>query len=553
MSNRLRLVSGLILFAYVVGHLTNHAMGVVSLDWMNAGMTVFALPWRSWPGTVLLLGAALVHVVLAVHGLYRRRHLKLKPTETVHYVLGFLIPFLLSGHIAATRGAIEIFDIRSDYTIELFGLWVLYPSFGVLQAITLLVVWTHGCNGIDGWLKLKPWYARRRQLAFALALLWPTLALAGYVARGVEVVDYAGDPAWVARLLADSGFLVPEISALVLSSVAAALIASVVVLGAVFAARAVRRAGGRAGDLPMLSYPGAPPIRLQPGATVLESVRAAGIPHASVCGGRGRCTTCRVRVGAGAQALPPAGDTELKVLERIAAPPTVRLACQLRPTRDLEVTPLLPPTASAADGQGAVDEAMGQEREAVVLFADMRGFTRMSNDKLPYDVVFVLNRYFAAMGQAVRAAGGNIDKFIGDGVMALFALDGDTGEGCRQAVEAARRMGENLAALNQALAAELPAPLAIGVGIHVGPVIVGEMGDANSRSLTAIGEVVNVASRLEAMTKDLDGELVASADVISRGGIDAAGMAAHEVEIRGRAEAMRVYVASTLTELPARG
>jgi len=102
----------------------------------------------------------------------------------------------------------------------------------------------------------------------------------------------------------------------------------------------------------------------------------------------------------------------------------------------------------------------------------------LSEKKLPYDVVFMLNRYFAAMGQAVEQAGGHVDKFIGDGVMALFGTDDrtDTGAACRQAIEAARGMSLALEALNKTLMHDLERPLRIGIGIHVGPAIVGEMG-----------------------------------------------------------------------------
>ena len=175
--------------------------------------------------------------------------------------------------------------------------------------------------------------------------------------------------------------------------------------------------------------------------------------------------------------------TEARVLARVGAAPNVRLACQLQPVEDLDVTPLLPATAGPGDAQARPGYLQGEERELVILFADIRGFTTLSEKKLPYDVVFVLNRYFAAMGRAVEAAGGRVDKFIGDGVMALFGVEGDPTEAPRRALEAARAMAEELQALNVALAGDLDQPLRIGIGIHGGPVIVGEMGYGEARSL----------------------------------------------------------------------
>ncbi len=177
----------------------------------------------------------------------------------------------------------------------------------------------------------------------------------------------------------------------------------------------------------------------------------------------------------------------------------MRLACQLRPTGDIKVTPLLPPFATARDGFARPGYLQGGELEIAILFADLRAFTRLAETRLPYDVVFVLNRYFAAMGRAVEEAGGHLDKFIGDGVMALFGIGSDPATGCREALHAARLMSEHLVELNAALENDLGEPLRIGIGLHFGPTIVGEMGYSKAVSLTAVGDAVNTASRLESL------------------------------------------------------
>src|SRR5207245_7134059 len=147
---------------------------------------------------------------------------------------------------------------------------------------------------------------------------------------------------------------------------------------------------------------------------------------------------------------PPAEDEQL-VLRRIGATSNVRLACQLRPRGAVEVTPLLPPFAHAVDGRRRVDLAQGSEREIAILFVDIRGFTALSEGRLPYDVVFVLNRYFAAMGRAVEVAGGRVDKFIGDGIMALFGIERGAHTGCREALAAARLISARLDDLTASL------------------------------------------------------------------------------------------------------
>jgi adenylate cyclase len=270
------------------------------------------------------------------------------------------------------------------------------------------------------------------------------------------------------------------------------------------------------------------------GMTLLDASRAAGVPHAAVCGGRGRCSTCRVRVTRGLESQPPARAAERRVLERIGAEGDVRLACQLHPTHDLSVSTLMPADAEALRALRRMDPSQGSEREIAVMFADLRDFTRLSETRLPYDVVFLLNRYFTVMGAAIEAEGGHVDKFVGDGIMALFGLEKGPVEGARSALAAAAAMSEALAALNVELAHELRAPLRMGIGLHAGPTIVGELGYRRAMSLTAIGDTVNTASRLEALTKDLGAQLVVSDQLIELAGVELPGGRRAEADLRGR-------------------
>jgi len=247
--------------------------------------------------------------------------------------------------------------------------------------------------------------------------------------------------------------------------------------------------------------------------------------------------------------LPPASHAEARVLQRVSAPPNVRLACQLRPRTDVAVIPVLPalpPPRTVV----AVDHRPGQEQEIAILFADLRGFTRMAEHKLPYDVVFILNRYFEVVGTRIEGAGGIANQFTGDGVMALFGIDAGPDAGARQALAAARGLVEGLADLSRQLAHELPAPLRIGIGIHVGPVVVGRMGYGAGVYLTAVGDTVNLTSRLEQLTKDYDCELVISEAAARRAGLDVAGLPRHELTVRNRAGALAVYTVSRITALP---
>jgi adenylate cyclase len=154
------------------------------------------------------------------------------------------------------------------------------------------------------------------------------------------------------------------------------------------------------------------------------------------------------------------------------------------------------------------------------------------------------------MGHAVEAAGGRIDKFIGDGVMALFGLDTGVEAGCREALAAARDMAERMDSLNRALVHDISEPLRIGIGIHTGPAIVGEMGYGTAVSITAVGDSVNTASRIESLTKTYTCQLVISEAVMLRAGIDLADAPRHEIEIRGRVERLVVRTFTSARDLP---
>ncbi|MGH6947430.1 MAG: adenylate/guanylate cyclase domain-containing protein, partial [Kiloniellales bacterium] len=237
-------------------------------------------------------------------------------------------------------------------------------------------------------------------------------------------------------------------------------------------------------------------------------------------------------------------------LVRVGVAPDVRLACQTRPAADLAVTPLLPASVGPQAARQVASYLQGDEREVAILFADLRGFTALAADRLPYDTVFLLNRYFAAMGAAIEESGGRVDKFIGDGVMALFGIERGPAIGCRNALLAARRMAERLDEINEALSHDLKKPLRMGIGIHVGAVIVGEMGYRHTTSVTAIGDAVNTASRLEAATKEQGVQLVVSQRVIERAGLDLPDVPELAIELRGLGAPLPVRLVAAARDLP---
>lgn len=534
-TRRLRMASGLVLFAYVVTHLVNHSLGIVSLAAMEAMLGWVHPVWTSIPGTAAIYGAFLVHLSLAFFALWERRVLKLRPLEWLQYLLGFSIPLLAATHLTGTRINDSFLGGNgSHYTTVLTGLWYGEPFNGVMQIALLFVAWTHVSIGLWFWLRLRPWYESARPFLSAAAVLLPVLAFLGFVAAERELGGVlAQDPGLLARTLASQAR--PEnraalhVMAWVIRGTLLAAIACVL------AARLLRHRWRRRRGVSRITYPGGRWIDVPQGFTVLEASQLLGVPHTSICGGKGRCSTCRIGVRGDPAALPPPSPDEQRVLRRIAAPANVRLACQLRPCGPVSVVPLSPSPQAGRRHSRRPAYADGSEREIVVLFADLRDFTRLAETRLPYDVVFVLNRYCQEMGQAIEAAGGYIDKFIGDGVLALFGLDVGPALASGQALHAARAMFARLDALNGALAGDLDAPLRMGIGIHVGPAVVGEIGYGRSRSLTVVGDTVNIASRLQALSKSYDCALVVSEDLLRSAGLDLSRAPRHETKIRGRA------------------
>lgn len=540
MVRNIRLISGLVLFSYILSHFTNHALGLVSLATMERFLLLVYPFWANPLVTTVLYGSVLVHVGLALRALYRRRTLRLPLDAALQYVLGFSIPLLAFDHVVGTRVADSLYGADFGYyTHVLTALWYFEPWRMPLQLTLLVIAWTHACIGLRYRLRLEPWYDRAQPFLFAAALLFPTLAILGFAEGGREVLYLLQhDPGLADRVAA--GRAAPEARATLevwLWALRGGFIGSVAL---VLGLRLARRWRQRRHGLSRITYPDGRSIDVVRGTTVLEASRLLGVPHASVCGGKGRCSTCRVRVRAAAGATPPPLADEAAVLRRIAAAPNVRLACQLRPRGAIEVTPLLPPFVHARGGLQRPGYLQGSEKEIAILFVDLRAFTQIAERKLPYDVVFLLNRYFGAMGEAVEAAGGRVDKFIGDGVMALFGIEDGPVKGCKAALDAAGRMSRNLEELNHLMAHDLDAPLRIGIGIHAGPAIVGEMGWGRTVSLTAIGDAVNTASRLEALTKTYAVELVVSEDVVGLAGLDFSVFDRHEIEVRGRSAPLAV-------------
>jgi len=541
MINRLRLYSGLILFLFVFGHLLNLSLGLISVNAMVTGTKLFLNPWHSVIGSSLLVAAFLTHTGIVIWTLWIRDSLRMTAWEGLQICLGLLAPFILVGHVLSTRIADVTTAYDPSYYTILAVLWVEAPWRGVMQGGAVLVVWTHACMGLHTWLRLYPTYARLKNVALSVSVLIPSLALAGYVAAGNHILKIARWDGWVQSLFSEAK-IEPGMIALTVAREINFQIGFAALLIILLIGRLVRRRLQAQHKKPRLYYaPGNIVADLLPGATLLESIRAAGIPHASVCGGHGRCSTCRVLVGKGLDDLPPASPQESKVLSRITRSPALRLACQIRPTKDLEVTALLKANSSPDEAIRHHEIQSDQEKDVAFLFVDLRGSTKLSEERLPFDVVYILNLFFAEMSEALTETNGHYAQFNGDGLLAIYGLESGPEQGCAEAVDGAKAMFSRLDNLNKRLESELTTDLKIGIGIHAGEAIVGSMGPPASPIVSALGDNVNIAARLETLTKKFNVPLLISADVVERSGADPGGIAPHSIQVEGRRQEVVVY------------
>lgn len=542
----IRLWTGLVLFAFVATHLINHALGLVSLEAMDWVRSARVAVTRSWPGTAVLLVSAVVHMVIGITKFIERRTWRVRPIEAVQLASGLLVPLLLFRHVLGTRIAHEWFAIDDDYT---YALYVMWPGEAWRQALLIALAWTHGVIGVHMWLRLKPAYRRWQWAWFALAILVPFLAFSGFRVGG-ELVRIERDFA--------NPFTSEQFVALK-QAMAWALWGYAGVLVTVVAYRLLATWWLRFQPRINVTYSGGPTVVSPRGLTVLEVSRAYGIPHASICGGRARCSTCRVRIIDGGDNQPPPDAAEMRVLERVGAAPNVRLACQLRPADDLSLMTLLPAQRFTTGDLASLDKYYwGVEQRVTLLFADIRGFTTLSENQLPYDVVFLLNQYLARMSDAITDAGGYVDKFMGDGIMAIFGMDRTPEQGAREALAAARDMSGVLDALNQSLREDLPEPLRIGIGVHSGIAILARIGATSSalgagERITALGDTVNTASRLEGAAKELGVQFIVSAETLKLAGIALDDAHRRKIAVRGRSRKVDVaaYAKATHLELAA--
>lgn len=504
-----RLWSGIVLFAFVLTHLLNHAVGIFGIEAMESAQQARWLLWKSLPGSVLLYAAFLIHMLLASQRILRRHTWRMPRDEAWQIVSGLAIPLLAAGHVLETRVGGTWFGADESYHAVLARLW---PALAPWQTLLLLVSWTHGAIGIHHSLRYQDWYPQWRVSLRIAAIIIPLMALAGFVASGREAATRVANPVPMtaeqragldrARMMLDSG-----------------LGAFGIGLAGLIGFAYLRR---RSRAMVTITYRGYGPVQVPRGVSVLEASRMNDIPHPSTCRGRGRCSTCRVHILTGARGLPEPSGPERMLLTHIGAPENVRLGCQLRPNHDIGVRVLMPVLGRLTANAEGEESEWALERNATVLCLDLRAFGTLTQNRLPYEIAVLINRFAAEMTQAVESHGGHVDIMYGDGLLAVFDADEHhVGAGARAALSAARDMSRVLDLLNAEMRGALPIPIRAGIGLHTGPLVLARIGDGlQSSVLRAIGTTVAFAVGLEAASKEFPADYVISATTAEASGYD---------------------------------
>src|ERR1700710_389447 len=549
---QIRLACGLVLFAYLVSHFVNHALGNISINALAAGVYFHTLFWQFLPVAVVFYPAALTHTGLGIWALYERRQFRGKAIEPLQLVLGLSIPALIITHLAGVRLGQALFGHEKLYPQVFYAYWIVWPYKMWLMSIVLIVAWVHGCIGLYFWLQMKAFFKTGAPYLLAAAVLVPTLAMLGLYQGGRTVVAESGNAQWRAENLSRQKVGTAAEQGVLDQITDYFLIGYLGLIGLALIGRGVRALNERRRGMITLSYGNGRTVRVPKGLSVLEASLRNNVPHASVCGGRARCSTCRIRVIGDCTSLPEPSKREAFVLNRVgASDPSIRLACQLRPTADLSFFQLFMPHAMSANAHASHPHRIGQERYLVSMFVDMRGSTKLAENQLPFDTVFIVNRFLGAVSQAVIECGGQPNQFVGDGQLALFGLGTNPQTASPPALRAAAQIAVHVDELNQFLKHDLREPLRFGIGIHGGEVIIGDIGYRDHMVFTALGDAVNVAARLQDMTKSLGCETIVSGEGRIPAGPAAALLPKQEVAIRARSEPMTVRTISNAKNLAA--
>jgi len=251
--------------------------------------------------------------------------------------------------------------------------------------------------------------------------------------------------------------------------------------------------------------------------SILDISIANKIPHLHECGGNGVCTTCRVRILDGFNALTNPTSKETTMARKRNWDPSIRLACQTRVRGEVSIQRLVWTSSEVSQLQlETVPVGKGEERPLALLFCDLRNFTQLAESHSNFDLAHMLNRFFTTLGDPILMNNGIIYQYAGDEIVGLFGTSGGDKERISfDTIRAALGMLYAVERLNKLELKDFDAEFRVGIGIHFGKAFVGQVGHPKHRQFAVIGDPVNVTSRIESVNKELGTTLLVSDDFLS--------------------------------------
>jgi len=284
-------------------------------------------------------------------------------------------------------------------------------------------------------------------------------------------------------------------------------------------------------------WPDGVEVAFEPEVNLLEMLVDADIPIAHLCGGRARCSTCRVFVVDGLSKLSERTVEEEAMATKLDLPDEVRLACQTTLSGSVSLRRLVLDETdvllASQLGRPALVGPVGREAHVAVLFADVVGYTKMSDALPPYDIVHLLNRFFSRTRDVIETNSGVIDNYMGDAVLALFGLHGEP-EPALSAVRSGLGVLEVAGELTRYIERIYGMGFGVRVGVDFGEVIFGLIGAGEAARETVIGDTVNVASRLESANKETGSAMLVSDAIHERTHHEVTFGRRHELDLRGK-------------------
>lgn len=269
----------------------------------------------------------------------------------------------------------------------------------------------------------------------------------------------------------------------------------------------------------LIEYPKEGCVYMQEGQTILDASLSAGIPLFHVCGGKARCSTCRVLVIEGIEFLTPLNAREHLLKDQMNFPPNVRLACQSSLTGGpVKLKRIIQDETDidlyVGNAAGRLTQELGQEKELILFFLDIRDFTPFVESHLAFDVIHIIRKLFSVFQSIIKTNGGRILETAGDGIYAIFGYSQERLKSVQSAVQSGLSILEDLKVMNEDyFITHFDANIQIGIGIHIGKVVSGSVTIGDENRLIVMGLPVNIASRLQAATKDLNNSFIVSEDI----------------------------------------